>query len=238
MCPSAPRVPAWFLCSNLRDSNACDCLAAYAYAPATKVAPLGAVTVVSNCIIAHYVLKESVRKRNIFGVVLALIGAVFIVTYAPDSQKQLTMELLEQYMMEPSFVVFIICILLSIAGLFMCVACVRALQPSALAMHMHAVIPLPTASRLVRHHLVALWKCTQFVVAICGPGVILLGADVASRCRELLRQSFICMHYLVPIHNLSPCTMPVRVCVCVCVYAFVPARTCTCICTKCIRIHV
>ena len=127
------------------DMNACDCLAAYAYAPATLVAPLGAVTVVSNCIIAHYVLKESVRKRNIFGVVLALIGAVFIVTYAPDSQKQLTMELLEQYMMEPSFIVFIICILLSIAALFMCVTCVSAL------------------------HRVALWKWMQFVVALHQP---------------------------------------------------------------------
>jgi len=74
---------------------------------------------VSNCIIARYVLKETVRKRNIFGVVLALIGAVFIVTYAPDSQKQLTMDLLETYMMEPSFIAFIICILLAIAGLFM-----------------------------------------------------------------------------------------------------------------------
>jgi drug/metabolite transporter (DMT)-like permease len=74
---------------------------------------------VSNCIIARYVLKETVRKRNIFGVVLALIGAVFIVTYAPDSQKQLTMELLETYMMEPSLIAFIICILLAIAGLFM-----------------------------------------------------------------------------------------------------------------------
>ena len=73
----------------------------------------------SNCIIARYVLKETVRKRNIFGVVLALIGAVFIVTYAPDSQKQLTMELLETYMMEPSLIAFIICILLAIAGLFM-----------------------------------------------------------------------------------------------------------------------
>ena len=51
----------------------------------------------------------TVRKRNIFGVVLALIGAVFIVTYAPDSQKQLTMELLETYMMEPSLIAFIIC---------------------------------------------------------------------------------------------------------------------------------
>jgi drug/metabolite transporter (DMT)-like permease len=92
---------------------------AYAYAPATLVAPLGAVTVVSNCIIAHYVLKETIRKRNMAGVVLAIIGAVFIMVYAPDSQKQLTMELLELYMLQPSFIVFIICILLAITGLFL-----------------------------------------------------------------------------------------------------------------------
>lgn len=112
-------IPLWWTGMGLMVVGETGNFLAYAYAPATLVAPLGAVTVVSNCIIAHYVLKESVRKRNIFGVVLALIGAVFIVTYAPDSQKQLTMELLEQYMMEPSFIVFIICILLSIAALFM-----------------------------------------------------------------------------------------------------------------------
>lgn len=48
-----------------------------------------------------------------------MVGAVFIVVYAPDSQKQLTMELLEHYMMEPIFLVFIVCILLAITGLFL-----------------------------------------------------------------------------------------------------------------------
>ena len=117
-------IPLWWTGMALMVVGETGNFLAYAYAPATLVAPLGAVTVVSNCIIAHYVLKEAIRKRNIAGVILAIIGAVFIVVYAPDSQKQLTMELLEQYMLEPSFIAFILCILLAITGLFLCVVTV------------------------------------------------------------------------------------------------------------------
>jgi len=117
-------IPLWWTGMALMVVGETGNFLAYAYAPATLVAPLGAVTVVSNCIIAHYVLKEAIRKRNIAGVILAIIGAVFIVVYAPDSQKQLTMELLEQYMLEPAFIAFILCILLAITGLFLCVVTV------------------------------------------------------------------------------------------------------------------
>ena len=112
-------IPLWWAGMGLMVLGETGNFLAYAYAPATLVAPLGAVTVVSNCIIAHYVLRERVCKRNMAGVVLAIIGAVFIVIYAPDSQKQLTMDLLEQYMMESSFIVFILGIVLAIVGLFL-----------------------------------------------------------------------------------------------------------------------
>lgn len=47
---------------------------AYAYAPATVVAPLGAVSVVSNCFLASCFLKEHIGMRNILGVCLAIVG--------------------------------------------------------------------------------------------------------------------------------------------------------------------
>jgi drug/metabolite transporter (DMT)-like permease len=112
-------IPLWWIGMGLMVVGETGNFLAYAYAPATLVAPLGAVTVISNCIIAYYILKEPVCKRNIAGVVLAIIGAVFIVVYAPDSQTQLTMELLEEYMTEASFIVFIVCIVLAISALFL-----------------------------------------------------------------------------------------------------------------------
>jgi len=110
-------IPLWWVGMGLMVLGETGNFLAYAYAPATLVAPLGAVTVISNSILAHYVLKEDLRPRNVAGVVLAILGAVLIVVYAPDSQKQLTMELLEQYMSETSFIIFIIFILLTITGL-------------------------------------------------------------------------------------------------------------------------
>ena len=70
---------------------------AYAYAPATVVAPLGAVSVVSNCFLASCFLKEHIGMRNILGVCLAIVGSVIIVLYAPSSDRQLTMDVLVQY---------------------------------------------------------------------------------------------------------------------------------------------
>ena len=92
---------------------------AYAYAPATLVAPLGAISVICNSILAHYVLREKLTSRNLLGVAFAIIGAVLIVVYAPSSDKQLTMDVLKQYMSEWGFLVFVACIAVSLAALFL-----------------------------------------------------------------------------------------------------------------------
>jgi len=91
---------------------------AYAYAPATIVAPLGAVSVVSNCFLAHFVLKEHIGMRNILGVCLAIVGSIIIVLYAPSSDQQLTMDVLVQYMTEWSFIVLVTLIVLAVLVLF------------------------------------------------------------------------------------------------------------------------
>ncbi|KAJ1481193.1 magnesium transporter NIPA-domain-containing protein [Baffinella frigidus] len=92
---------------------------AYAYAPATIVAPLGAVSVISNCLLAHYVLKERLCVRNLLGVALAITGSVVIVLYAPSSDRQLTMDVLVSYMSEVGFMVFVGVILLGILALYL-----------------------------------------------------------------------------------------------------------------------
>eukprot|EP00293_Proteomonas_sulcata_P006623 CAMPEP_0184329616 /NCGR_PEP_ID=MMETSP1049-20130417/144247_1 /TAXON_ID=77928 /ORGANISM="Proteomonas sulcata, Strain CCMP704" /LENGTH=467 /DNA_ID=CAMNT_0026651999 /DNA_START=27 /DNA_END=1430 /DNA_ORIENTATION=+ len=113
------KIPLWWVGMGVMILGETGNFLAYAYAPATLVAPLGAVSVISNCILAHYVLKENLQKSNIAGVILAILGSVLIVTYAPGSDKELTMEILEQYMSQGSFLVFLIFIILTVIGLFM-----------------------------------------------------------------------------------------------------------------------
>jgi drug/metabolite transporter (DMT)-like permease len=62
---------------------------AYGFAPASIVSPLGVVALVSNCIIAPFMLKESFRKRDALGVVIAVGGAVTVVLSASDNNPKL-----------------------------------------------------------------------------------------------------------------------------------------------------
>lgn len=54
-----------------------------------------------------HVLHTQIGLRNLLGVCLAIVGSVIIVLYAPSSNQQLTMQLLEQYMTETSFIVMV-----------------------------------------------------------------------------------------------------------------------------------
>ncbi len=62
---------------------------AYGFAPASIVSPLGVVALISNCIIAPCLLKERFRQRDLWGVVVAIAGAVVIVLSAKDSETKM-----------------------------------------------------------------------------------------------------------------------------------------------------
>lgn len=62
---------------------------AYGFAPASIVSPLGVVALISNCIIAPFFLKEKFRRRDLFGVLIAVGGAVTVVLSASDSNPKL-----------------------------------------------------------------------------------------------------------------------------------------------------
>ena len=52
---------------------------AYSFAPASVVAPLGTVALISNVILAPIMLKERFRKQDLIGILIAIIGAVVVV---------------------------------------------------------------------------------------------------------------------------------------------------------------
>ncbi len=62
---------------------------AYGFAPASIVSPLGVVALVSNCIIAPFMLKERFRMRDGWGVLVAIAGAVTVVLSAKNSETKL-----------------------------------------------------------------------------------------------------------------------------------------------------
>ncbi|KAG9196074.1 hypothetical protein G6011_01195 [Alternaria panax] len=62
---------------------------AYGFAPASIVSPLGVVALISNCIIAPFMLKEPFRLRDALGVIIAVGGAVTVVLSASDNNPKL-----------------------------------------------------------------------------------------------------------------------------------------------------
>ncbi|KAJ5345428.1 Magnesium transporter NIPA [Penicillium brevicompactum] len=62
---------------------------AYGFAPASIVSPLGVVALISNCIIAPCLLKEQFRKRDLWGVLVSVAGAVVVVLSAKSSEEQI-----------------------------------------------------------------------------------------------------------------------------------------------------
>ncbi|KAL8686367.1 MAG: hypothetical protein Q9224_005468, partial [Gallowayella concinna] len=62
---------------------------AYGFAPASIVSPLGVVALVSNCIIAPCLLKERFRQKDLWGVLIAIAGAVVVVLSAKNSETKM-----------------------------------------------------------------------------------------------------------------------------------------------------
>jgi drug/metabolite transporter (DMT)-like permease len=81
--------PYWWAGIILMTVGECGNFLAYGFAPASIVSPLGVVALISNCIIAPFMLKEPFRKRDAFGVVVAVGGAVTVVLSASDNNPKL-----------------------------------------------------------------------------------------------------------------------------------------------------
>nr|CAG8587121.1 1370_t:CDS:2 [Entrophospora candida]CAG8634398.1 3981_t:CDS:2 [Entrophospora candida] len=65
---------------------------AYGFAPASVVAPLGTVALISNVILAPIMLKERFRTQDLFGVVVAIIGAIIVVLNSKSEEVKLSPE--------------------------------------------------------------------------------------------------------------------------------------------------
>ncbi|TQN73925.1 putative magnesium transporter NIPA4, partial [Colletotrichum shisoi] len=80
--------------------------AAYAFAPAILVTPLGALSVLIGAVLGSYFLKEELGVLGRLGSAICLIGAVIIVLHAPPDEDIKTIDQILHYAIQPGFLLY------------------------------------------------------------------------------------------------------------------------------------
>ena len=75
--------------------------AAYAFAPAILVTPLGALSVLVGAVLGAYFLDEDLGILGKLGCAICLIGSVVIVLHAPPDKEIQTVDEILQYALSP-----------------------------------------------------------------------------------------------------------------------------------------
>ncbi|KAE8538985.1 hypothetical protein D1P53_005355 [Cryptococcus gattii VGV] len=81
--------------------------AAYTFAPAILVTPLGAMSVIIGAILASFLLDEKLGRLGVCGCAACIIGSVIIVLHAPSDKEVETVDEILSYAARPGFLVYI-----------------------------------------------------------------------------------------------------------------------------------
>ncbi|GBM46642.1 Magnesium transporter NIPA2 [Araneus ventricosus] len=87
--------------------------AAYAFAPASLVTPLGCLSVLVSAIFSSKFLGERLNLLGKIGCFLCIIGSTIIVLHSPKEGTVDSIERLRELLLEPGFVVYVIIIVIS-----------------------------------------------------------------------------------------------------------------------------
>jgi len=79
---------------------------AYAYAPATLVTPLGALSVLVTAILSAKFLDERLNLHGKMGCILAILGSTVMVIHAPKEESVNDLKELGTMMIDPGFLVY------------------------------------------------------------------------------------------------------------------------------------
>ncbi|KID69730.1 DUF803 domain membrane protein, partial [Metarhizium hybridum] len=100
--------PLWWAgIATLGIGEVCN-FAAYAFAPAILVTPLGALSVLIGAVLGSYFLKEELGTLGKLGSAICLIGAVVIVLHAPPDEEIETIDQILDYALRPGFLLYAI----------------------------------------------------------------------------------------------------------------------------------
>lgn len=112
--------PIWWMGTFLMAAGEIGNFTAFAFAPASLVAPLGAWSVVLSAILAHVFLGESVSNGNLIGIALCVTGAFLIGTSGPDLssvEADLDADAVFKLLVRLPFVIFMLIVLSATAAL-------------------------------------------------------------------------------------------------------------------------
>ncbi|XP_036395058.1 NIPA-like protein 2 [Megalops cyprinoides] len=82
--------------------------AAYGFAPASLIAPLGCVSVIASAVISVVFLKETLRASDILGGALAVTGTYLLVTFAPHNTQHITAHVVQRYAVSWQFLTYLV----------------------------------------------------------------------------------------------------------------------------------
>uniref|UniRef100_A0A2P2JTS7 Probable magnesium transporter n=1 Tax=Rhizophora mucronata TaxID=61149 RepID=A0A2P2JTS7_RHIMU len=80
--------------------------AAYAFAPAILVTPLGALSIIFSAVLAHFILEEKLHIFGVLGCVLCVVGSTIIVLHAPQERNIHSVKEVWHLATEPGFLVY------------------------------------------------------------------------------------------------------------------------------------
>ncbi|XP_075501874.1 putative magnesium transporter NIPA4 isoform X2 [Primulina tabacum] len=80
--------------------------AAYAFAPAILVTPLGALSIIISAVLAHFILREKLHIFGILGCALCVVGSTTIVLHAPQEREIESVKEVWDLASEPAFLFY------------------------------------------------------------------------------------------------------------------------------------
>ncbi|XP_077241452.1 putative magnesium transporter NIPA4 [Tasmannia lanceolata] len=80
--------------------------AAYAFAPAILVTPLGALSIIISAALAHIILREKLHVFGVLGCVLCVVGSTTIVLHAPQEREIESVKEVWDLATEPAFLFY------------------------------------------------------------------------------------------------------------------------------------
>ncbi|KAI4310774.1 hypothetical protein MLD38_035724 [Melastoma candidum] len=88
--------------------------AAYAYAPAILVTPLGALSIIFSAVLAHFILNEKLHEFGVLGCILCVVGSTSIVLHAPRERDIESVKQVWQLATQPGFIVYCCVIVIAV----------------------------------------------------------------------------------------------------------------------------
>ncbi|XP_034540527.1 magnesium transporter NIPA4 isoform X2 [Notolabrus celidotus] len=91
--------------------------AAYMFAPATLVTPLGALSVLISAVLSSHLLGEVLNVVGKLGCLLCILGSILLVLHAPQEKEVTSLQDMANKLLEPGFLVYMSMVLVTCAVL-------------------------------------------------------------------------------------------------------------------------